>query len=318
MNIKEHTLRIATRRSPLALWQARFVKESLEEKHPNLEVQLLPMSTKGDEIIDRSLSDIGGKGLFVKELEKAILNDEADIAVHSMKDVPMDFPEGLGLAVICRRGDSSDALVSNQYRGLDDLPFGARVGTSSLRRQCQLLKIRKDLQIKDLRGNVGTRLKKLDAGDYDAIVLASAGLSRLGLESRILYRFTSKEILPAGGQGAVGVECRFADKKTLAFLQCLHDSETAYQVIAERSLNKALNGGCQAPIASFAEFNSATGELYLRGMVGYVEGIRILLAEGQTTREDAEDLGRSVAKKLLDLGAQKLLDQVNSKNKASS
>jgi hydroxymethylbilane synthase len=314
LNIKENTLRIATRRSPLALWQADFVKECLEKKHPTLEVQLLPMSTKGDEIIDRSLSDIGGKGLFVKELEKAILNNEADIAVHSMKDVPMKFPDGLGLAVICRRGDSSDALVSNHYRALTDLPVGAKVGTSSLRRKCQLLQIRKDLQIIDLRGNVGTRLKKLDAGDYDAIVLASAGLSRLGLESRILQRFSSEEILPAGGQGAVGVECRFPDKKTLAFLQCLHDPETAYEVTAERSLNRVLNGGCQAPIASFAEFNSATDELHLRGMVGDVSGIEILLAEGRMASDNAEDLGRTVAQKLLDQGAQRLLDQANYNN----
>lgn len=317
MNIKENTLRIATRRSPLALWQAHFVKESLEKKHPNLKVQLLPMTTKGDEIIDRPLSDIGGKGLFVKELEKAILNNEADIAVHSMKDVPMDFPDGLGLAVICRRGDSSDALVSNHYRSLTDLPIGAKVGTSSLRRQCQLLQIRKDLQITDLRGNVGTRLKKLDAGDYDAIVLASAGLSRLGLESRILQRFTSEEILPAGGQGAVGVECRFPDKTTLAVLQCLHDPETACKVTAERSLNRALNGGCQAPIASFAEFNSEKDELYLRGMVGDVSGIKILLAEGRMTSDNAEDLGRTVAQKLLDQGAQLLLDQANYNSEAS-
>ena len=314
MNIEENTLRIATRQSPLALWQAHFVKESLEKKHPNLRVQLLPMSTKGDEIIDRPLSDIGGKGLFVKELEKAILNNEADIAVHSMKDVPMDFPDGLGLAVICRRGDSSDALVSNNYRGLKDLPVGAKVGTSSLGRQCQLLQIRKGLQIIDLRGNVGTRLKKLDAGDYDAIVLASAGLSRLGLESRILQRFASEEVLPAGGQGAVGVECRLLDKKTLAFLQCLHDSETACRVTAERSLNRVLNGGCQAPIASFAEFNSAKDELHVRGMVGDVSGVKILLAEGRTSSDNAEDLGRTVAQKLLDKGAQRLLDQANHNN----
>ena len=314
MNIKENTLRIATRRSPLALWQADFVKECLEKKHPTLKVQLLPMSTKGDEIIDRSLSDIGGKGLFVKELEKAILNNEADIAVHSMKDVPMKFPDGLGLAVICRRGDSSDALVSNHYRALTDLPVGAKVGTSSLRRKCQLLQIRKDLQIIDLRGNVGTRLKKLDARDYDAIVLASAGLSRLGLESRILQRFSSEEILPAGGQGAVGVECRFPDKKTLAFLQCLHDPETAYEVTAERSLNRVLNGGCQAPIATIAEINSATHQLHLREIEGEVSGIEILLAEGRMASDNAEDLGRTVAQKLLDQGAQRLLDQANYNN----
>lgn len=298
-------LRIATRKSPLALWQANYVRSSLLAAHDDLAVELVTMSTRGDKILDSPLAKIGGKGLFVKELEQALLDGRADIAVHSMKDVPMAFPEGLGLAVICEREDPSDALVSNRYTSFDDLPQAAVVGTSSLRRQCQLRMHRPDIKIRDLRGNVGTRLQKLDGGDYDAIVLASAGLLRLELPERIAQRLDFDLSLPAGGQGAVGIETRSGDERVLDRLQCLHHEETATRVAAERAVNARLNGGCQVPIAAFAELES--DGLFLRGLVASVDGETMLTSELRGPAASAEAMGLALADDLLAQGAEEIL-----------
>ncbi len=302
------TLRIATRESQLALWQAEFIKAELERNHPGLQVELLGMKTKGDIILDVPLAKVGGKGLFVKELEQAMLDDRADIAVHSMKDVPMEFPDGLGLAIICDREDPTDAFVSNQYTSLDDLPEGAKVGTSSLRRQLQIKAARPDLTLLDLRGNVNTRLAKLDNGDYDAIILASAGLLRLNFAERIRSRLPIELSLPAGGQGAVGVECRTNDARTRALLAPLHHKDTADRVLAERALNRRLEGGCQVPIACYAELQD--DNLYLRGLVGDPSGKTVLRAEVTGPRAKAEQLGVEVAEMLLDQGAGAILAKV--------
>ena len=301
----EQILRIATRKSPLALWQANYVKQMLERHHAGLQVELLAMSTRGDKILDTPLAKIGGKGLFVKELEQAMLEDRADIAVHSMKDVPMDFTEGLGLAVICEREDPSDALVSNTYISFNDLPVGARVGTSSFRRQCQLRQQRPDLRILDLRGNVGTRLSKLDTGEYDAIILAAAGLLRLDMADRIRQRLPYDICLPAGGQGAVGIETRTQDIDTLKLLDCLHHQATAARVVAERAVNGRLQGGCQVPIASFAELEN--NELYLRALVGNLDGTQIIRSELRGNPHHAEQIGLRVAEDLLSQGAAEIL-----------
>nr|WP_286945328.1 hydroxymethylbilane synthase [Pseudomonas sp. UBA6718] len=299
-------IRIATRKSALALWQAEYVKARLEQAHPGLKVSLVPMVSRGDKLLDAPLAKIGGKGLFVKELETALLENEADIAVHSMKDVPMDFPEGLGLFCICEREDPRDAFVSNTYDSLDALPPGSVVGTSSLRRQAQLLARRPDLKIHFLRGNVNTRLAKLDAGDYDAIILAAAGLIRLGFEARIRASISVDDSLPAGGQGAVGIECRTADAEIHALLAPLHHAETAARVTAERALNKRLNGGCQVPIACYALLEGE--QLWLRGLVGQPDGGLLLRAEGRGS--DAEALGVQVAEQLLAQGAEAILKAV--------
>ena len=275
-------LRIATRESPLALWQAEYVKGSLQGAHPDLDVQLLGMTSLGDQILDLPLAKVGGKGLFVKELETALLEGEADIAVHSMKDVPIEFPANLELGVICEREDPSDALVSNRFSCMEDLPEGSVVGTSSLRRQCQLREWRPDLQIKYLRGNVNTRIRKLDEGQYDAIILASAGLMRLDMAERIAQRLPLEQSLPAGGQGAVGIELRVGDEQTAALISPLHHAASAYCVIAERALNARLQGGCQVPIACYAHYPDPAGEeLYLRGLVGRPDGSQVLRAEGR-------------------------------------
>ena len=296
-------IRIATRKSALALWQAEYVKARLEQAHPGLKVSLVPMVSRGDKLLDAPLAKIGGKGLFVKELETALLENEADIAVHSMKDVPMDFPEGLGLFCICEREDPRDAFVSNTYDSLDALPPGSVVGTSSLRRQAQLLARRPDLKIHFLRGNVNTRLAKLDAGEYDAIILAAAGLIRLGFEARIRASISVDDSLPAGGQGAVGIECRTANAEIHALLAPLHHAETAARVTAERALNKRLNGGCQVPIACYALREGE--QLWLRGLVGQPDGGLLLRAEGRGS--DAEALGVQVAEQLLAQGAEAIL-----------
>ncbi|WP_375740659.1 hydroxymethylbilane synthase [Pseudomonas boanensis] len=301
-------IRIATRKSALALWQAEFVKARLEQAHPGLKVNLVPMVSRGDKLLDAPLAKIGGKGLFVKELETALLEQEADIAVHSMKDVPMDFPEGLGLFCICEREDPRDAFVSNRFDSLDALPPGSVVGTSSLRRQAQLLAKRPDLKIQFLRGNVNTRLAKLDAGEYDAIILAAAGLIRLGFEARIRSSISVEDSLPAGGQGAVGIECRTADSEIHALLAPLHHRDTAVRVTAERALNKRLNGGCQVPIACYAVLEGET--LWLRGLVGQPDGGQLLRAEARATASDAEALGVKVADELLEKGAGKILEAV--------
>ena len=306
----EKTLKIATRQSPLALWQANYVKDRLQQLYPDLTIELVPMVTKGDVILDSPLAKIGGKGLFVKELENALLTKEADIAVHSMKDVPMQFPEGLGLAVICQREDPRDAFVSHSYRTFAELPQGAVVGTSSLRRQCQLKALRPDLDIRSLRGNVGTRLSKLDNGDYDAIILASAGLIRLGLADRIASFIDVEQSLPAAGQGAVGIECRTDDMQVQALLAPLADAETTYCVLAERAMNNHLQGGCQVPIGGYAVLQQ--GQLYLRALVGDIDGSRIIRAEGKSAVENAEILGVKIAEQLLAQGADKILQAIYS------
>jgi hydroxymethylbilane synthase len=299
---------IATRESQLALWQANNVKASLEALYPDVKVELMGMTTKGDQILDSPLSKIGGKGLFVKELETALLNGTADIAVHSMKDVPMAFPEGLGLAVICEREDPTDAFVSNQYDSIDSLPAGAVVGTSSLRRSCQLRMQRPDLVIKDLRGNVNTRLRKLDEGEFDAIILATAGLLRLEFSDRIRQRISDEFSLPAGGQGAMGIECRSDDEELLTMLAPLQHQDTAYRVIAERAVNARLNGGCQAPIACFATLDGE--QLYLRALVGSPDGKQMVRGELTGPVSQAEQLGVQLADDLLDRGAKEILDAV--------
>ncbi|MGD8909544.1 MAG: hydroxymethylbilane synthase, partial [Chromatiales bacterium] len=241
------TIRIATRKSPLAMWQAEHVAAELKRIHPKIVVEIQGMTTQGDKILDTPLAKIGGKGLFIKELEQGLLSGRADIAVHSMKDVPVELPEGLHLSVIMQRGDPRDAFVSNRYKSLDELPDGACVGTSSLRRQSQLAELRPQLQIKSLRGNVNTRLGKLDKGEYDAIILAAAGLIRLGFEERITAFISQEQSLPAIGQGAVGIECRSDDSRVNELIAPLHHPETASCVLAERAMNQRLNGGCQVP-----------------------------------------------------------------------
>ncbi|WP_263261848.1 hydroxymethylbilane synthase [Pseudomonas sp. RIT-PI-S] len=302
------TVRIATRKSALALWQANYVKACLEQAHPGLQVSLVPMVSRGDKLLDSPLAKIGGKGLFVKELETALLENEADIAVHSMKDVPMDFPEGLGLYCICEREDPRDAFVSNAFANLASLPSGSVVGTSSLRRQAQLLASRPDLKIHFLRGNVNTRLAKLDAGEYDAIILAAAGLIRLGFEARIRDTLTAEDCLPAGGQGAVGIECRTIDAELHALLAPLNHGPTAARVEAERALNRRLNGGCQVPIAAYAVLEG--DQLWLRGLVGRPDGSVLLHAQARASRDDAVGLGQRVADELLEKGAQVILNEV--------
>ncbi|MBB1202989.1 hydroxymethylbilane synthase [Enterobacteriaceae bacterium 89] len=304
----DKVLRIATRQSPLALWQAHYVKDRLMACHPGLQVELVPMVTRGDVILDTPLAKVGGKGLFVKELELALLENRADIAVHSMKDVPVDFPAGLGLTTICEREDPRDAFVSNHYESLDALPAGSVVGTSSLRRQCQIAAERPDLEIRSLRGNVGTRLSKLDNGDYDAIILAVAGLKRLGLESRIRLALSPEQSLPAVGQGAVGIECRLDDDFTRELLAPLNHTDTAVRVIAERAMNTRLEGGCQVPIGSYAELSN--GEIWLRALVGAPDGSQMVRGERRGPAADAEKLGISLAEELLDNGAREILAEV--------
>ena len=308
-------IRIATRQSALALWQADYVKARLATAHPGLRVSLLPMTSRGDKLLDAPLAKIGGKGLFVKELENALLDGSADIAVHSMKDVPMEFPAGLGLYAICEREDPRDAFVSNRHSGLAELPQGSVVGTSSLRRQAQLLALRPDLEIGFLRGNVNTRLAKLDADDYDAIILAAAGLIRLGFAERIREYLTVEDSLPAGGQGAVGIECRTDDAEVHALLEPLHHFDTERRVAAERALNRRLNGGCQVPIACYAV---QEGELlWLRGLVGQPDGGLLLRAEARGPLNDPAGLGVAVAEDLLAQGAQGILDAVYGESGAS-
>ncbi|KPH62897.1 hydroxymethylbilane synthase [Pseudoalteromonas porphyrae] len=301
-------VRIATRKSALALWQAEFVKAQLEHFHKDITVELVPMSTQGDIILDTPLAKIGGKGLFVKELEQAMLDGRADIAVHSMKDVPVDFPEGLALHTICEREDPRDAFVSNTYADIAQLPQGAIVGTSSLRRQCQIRALRPDLEIRDLRGNVNTRLAKLDDGQYDAIILAAAGLIRLDMHERIKAFIEPEVSLPANGQGAVGIECRIDDEATKALLAPLEHSETRIRVNAERAMNRRLEGGCQVPIGAYALVDGE--QVHLRGLVGAIDGSEILRADISGNTIDAEALGVQLAEQLLALGADKILADV--------
>lgn len=301
-------LKIATRKSPLALWQANFVRDRLMAEHKGLQVELVTMLTQGDKILDTPLAKIGGKGLFIKELEQGMLEGEADIAVHSMKDVPMDLPKGFTLTVICEREVPLDAFVSHHYDSIDDLPEGACVGTSSLRRSSQILALRPDLQILSLRGNVQTRLSKLDHGDFDAIILASAGLIRLQLEDRIRNRIQPELILPAVGQGAVGIECREDDEETMQLLACLNDEPTSIRVRAERAFNHRLEGGCQVPIGGYAELEG--NKLWLRGLVASPDGHRLIRGEIHGSVEEAESLGRALAEDLLGRGADRILAEL--------
>lgn len=306
--MSEEILRIATRKSPLALWQAHYVSNMLQHHHPELKVELVTMTTQGDKILDTPLAKVGGKGLFVKELETGMLEGRADIAVHSMKDVPVEFPTGLHLAVICEREDPRDAFVSNTYSSLDDLPEGARLGTSSLRRQSQISALRPDLKISDLRGNVNTRLKKLDDGEYDAIILAAAGLKRLEFEDRITQFIATDVCLPAIGQGAVGIECRSDDARVHNLITPLNDNKTQIRVLAERAMNQRLQGGCQVPIAGYAEFEH--GLIMLRGLVGQVDGQKIIRGDIAGPPENAEELGVVLAEDLLSRGADKILNEL--------
>ncbi len=301
-------LRIATRSSPLALWQANDVKQRLEAIHANLTVELLPIKTKGDKILDTPLAKIGGKGLFIKELEEAMLAGMADIAVHSMKDVPMELPPGFELPVICERDDPRDAFVSNDFDTLNDLPQGARLGTSSLRRQSQMQALRPDLEIISLRGNVQTRLGRLDEGRFDAILLAAAGLRRLELTERIRSSIAPEQCLPAVGQGAVGIECREGDEKVKAILAPLNHTDTWDRVVAERAMNRRLEGGCQVPIAGYAELEGDT--IWLRGLVASEDGTVVYTAEGRAPRQEAEALGVRIAEDLLSQGAGDILQAI--------
>lgn len=303
------TLKIATRQSPLALWQAEHIKARLQQLHPNLSVELVKFVTQGDKILDTPLAKIGGKGLFVKELENALFDGRADLAVHSMKDVPMQLPQGLELAVICEREDPLDAFVSNTYASFDDLPQGAIVGTSSLRRKCQILYARPDLVIHDLRGNVGTRLSKLDSGLYDAIILASAGLKRLELANRIRHTMPPSMSLPAVGQGALGLECRADDDVVRQLIEPLRHNETESCVRAERAFNAFLEGGCQVPIAGYATLHQDT--ITIEGRVGSVDGKTLLKAVHKEHMAHAEALGEALAQDLLKQGAGELLQALH-------
>jgi hydroxymethylbilane synthase len=313
--MSKQKIRIATRKSPLALWQAEHVKAALVAAHPQIEVELLGMTTRGDKILDTPLAKIGGKGLFVKELEVGMLDGFADIAVHSMKDVPVEFPEGLQLAVILEREDPRDAFVSNRYASLEELPRGARLGTASLRRQCQISSARPDLQILPLRGNVNTRLSKLDNGDYDAVILAAAGLKRLGFAQRIRASLPTQLSLPAIGQGAIGIECRSNDARVQQLLQPLHHNETALCVAAERAMNERLNGGCQVPIAGYATLDNH--RLTLSALVGEPDGSRIIRAQLDGHAEDAAAIGKRVAESLLSQGAMEILQRLYEEQQSS-
>ena len=304
-----NNIKIATRKSPLAMWQAKFIRRVLLESYPTLQIELIQITTQGDKILDSSLTQYGGKGLFVKELETSLLTGDADIAVHSMKDMPACLPSGLHWSVICPRSDPHDALVSNHYQTVADLPSGAKVGTSSLRRQCQLRAYRPDLAITPLRGNVGTRLAKLDAGDYDAIILAAAGLKRLDFCTRISSTLAPEQHLPAIGQGTLAIEFRADDRAINHLISPLKCSKTWMVACAERAMNKRLGAGCQAPIAGYALLQNDT--IWLRGLVGQTNGNRLLRAEIRGEPDHAESLGIALADTLLSKGADKILANLN-------
>jgi hydroxymethylbilane synthase len=301
-------LRIATRQSRLALWQAEHVAALLRTAHPGLDVVLVPMTTQGDRVLDRTLAAVGGKGLFIKELEVAMAEHRADIAVHSMKDVPSDMPPGMMLAAMLPRADPRDAFVSNHYKRFADLPHGARLGTSSLRRQCQLSHLRPDLQLTTLRGNVDTRLRKLDDGEYDAIILAAAGLVRLGLQSRIADHIDLEQSVPAVGQGIIGIECRDDDDRSIALVRALNDPSAWQCCEAERAFAQRLQGSCQSPIAGFARI--ADAQIRLDGVVGLPDGTKVFRDTIRGPVADGPALGVALAERLLSAGAQQLLDDL--------
>lgn len=296
-------LRIATRKSQLALWQANYIKQMLLALHPYLTITLVPLSTEGDRLLVARLADFGGKGLFVKEIEQALLCDQADIAVHSMKDLPVEFPSGLTLGAICQREDPRDVLIANDYASLQALPIGARVGTASLRRQCQMRRYRDDLRLIDLRGNVDTRLRRLDEGQLDAVILAAAGIKRLGLIERITAILPENSFIPAVGQGALGIECRAQDTPVMDLIAPLHHNQTAACVLAERAMNAQLGGGCHAPIAAYAQVEQ--GILRLMGMVANPFTGEYL--EDQVSGDDPHEIGMRLAEKLLSQGAKRIL-----------
>lgn len=302
------TLRIATRNSPLALWQAEHVKQCLLDLHADLDVELVSMTTEGDRFLDAPLVAIGGKGLFIKELEQAMLDDRADIAVHSMKDVTIDLPDGLQLSVIMQREDTHDALVANHFDSLAAIPDGSIVGTSSLRRQSQLRALRPDIRIRDLRGNVGTRLDKLDNGDYDAIILAAAGIKRLGMPERIAQLIDYDELLPAIGQGAIGIECRADDPDIEALIAPLNHRHTQLCVETERALSRRLFGGCQLPIAGQAIIADDT--IILTALVARVDGSKVVKAEQHAASDEGDRIGAELAERLLAQGADEILKDV--------
>lgn len=302
-------LRIATRKSPLALWQAEEVSRRLKSFHPDLEIELVPMTTKGDQILNSPLSKVGGKGLFVKELEVAMLEGRADIAVHSMKDVPMEFPEGLQLSAVLERDDPRDAFISDKYNSLDELPDGAILGTSSLRRQTIIKSAYPNLEIKMLRGNINTRIAKLEAGEYDAIILAASGLKRMGFDERITAIIEPEVMLPAVGQGALGIESRSNDAEVDAILAPLRDKETTLRLTTERAMNNRLNGGCQVPVAGYSEVNG--DQITLRGLIGFTDGSTIYRSEKSAATSDAESLGIAVAEELMAQGGDKVLESLD-------
>lgn len=301
-------LRIGTRKSPLALWQAEHVRARLSAAHPGLAIELVSMTTEGDRILDAPLATVGGKGLFLKELEQALLDGRADIAVHSLKDVTVTLPTGLHIPVIGEREDPRDAFVSNSFASLADLPAGARVGTSSLRRTCQLRALYPHIEVINLRGNVNSRLAKLDAGQFDAIVLACAGLKRLGMGERIRAELAPEILLPAVGQGAICIECRTGDSEVEHLIAPLHHRATALRIAAERALNARLEGGCQVPIAAYAELSDDM--LRLRALVGEPDGSRLIRGETQGEAQRAEAIGETLADELLQRGARTILDKV--------
>jgi len=301
-------LRIATRKSQLALWQANHVRAQLLERHRNLKVELIEMTTQGDRTLDVPLATVGGKGLFLKELERALLEERADIAVHSMKDVTVTLPDGLDVPVICERSDPRDAFVSNKHSNLRGMPGGARVGTCSLRRRCLCKERFPEFDVIELRGNVNTRLKRLDAGDFEAIILAVCGLQRLGLSSRIREQLNADEFIPAVGQAAIGIECRVDDAATLDLVSPLNHPASAITVRAERAANAALNGGCHVPVAVHARLTGT--RLKIRGMVGMPDGSQVLRDELDGSVDDAEATGQRLGERLLELGAGSILKAV--------
>jgi hydroxymethylbilane synthase len=301
-------IKIGTRGSLLATTQSTWVKNQIESQHPQTTVELVKIVTKGDKILDVPLAKVGGKGLFVKEIEEALLRKDVDLAVHSMKDVPSELPDELHLGIIPLRENPFDAFISNTCGSLNELPQGAKVGTSSLRRRAQLAAIRPDLDIEDLRGNLDTRLRKLDEGQYEAIILAAAGLNRLGMSDRATGYFTPVEMLPAVGQGALGIELRKDDTELLAGLAFLNDDKTTVAVTAERSFLIRLEGGCQVPIGAFAEVND--DQVTLTGLVASVDGTEVIKRSMSGAANEAQALGLQLAEQLLDLGGREILDEV--------
>lgn len=310
-HFRDMILRIGTRGSRLALVQSEWVKKKIEGRHPQVQAELVRIKTTGDKILDSPLSKVGGKGLFVKEIEEALLRKQVDLAVHSMKDMPAELPEGLTLSTFPEREDPRDAFVSIKYENLEQLPKGARVGTSSLRRSAQLLHIRPDLKLVPLRGNVDTRLRKLEAGDFQAIILAAAGLRRLGLADRISQMISTDQILPAIGQGVLGLEVRHDDEQTIGLIGFLNHEETKVTVIAERAFLRELEGGCQVPMAAFCRLNG--DELQLEGMIGELDGSKVIRDKITGAWNEAENLGISLARRLLASGADKILEWIYGK-----